>query len=65
MSYEEKRVKLRQFGVQVTLFAAGHEPRYAIDWCFDLDAGWLPEADEGDDWVIFTRESALFLDCRS
>ena len=40
MGYDERRAILRQFGVGVTLWKKEHEPRFAIDWAFDV----------GDDW---------------
>jgi site-specific DNA recombinase len=40
MSYQKKRAMLRDFDVRVTLWPRNHEPRYTIDWAFDLDDQW-------------------------
>ena len=54
MGYDERRAILRQFGVQVTLWKKDHEPRFAIDWAFDLgDDWWQTDVGEEDcSWVI-------------
>ena len=36
MGYDERRATLRQFAVQVTLWKRNHEPRFVLDWAFDL-----------------------------
>jgi site-specific DNA recombinase len=58
MGYDERRAILRQFGVGVTLWKKDHEPRFAIDWAFDIGDDWYRD-EFGDDgaWVIYTREA--------
>ena len=35
------------------------EPRYGIDWAFDLGDDWWPTGEEEHEpWGIFTKESA-------
>jgi hypothetical protein len=59
MGYDERRAILRQFGVGVTLWKKDHEPRFAIDWAFDLGNDWDQDGFEDDfSWVRYTRESA-------
>jgi hypothetical protein len=36
LAYDERRAKRRDFNVGVTLWKRDHEPRFAIDWDFDL-----------------------------
>lgn len=36
MSYAEKRTILREFAVRVTVWRRDHDPRFALDWAFDL-----------------------------
>jgi hypothetical protein len=56
MAYDERRAKLREFNVAVTLWKRDHDPRFAIDWALDLD-GWGIDQDF-EPWVIYTTESA-------
>ena len=58
LAYDERRAKLRKFNVGVTLWKRDHEPRFAIDWAFDLSAWDLIDQEE-EPWVIFTRESTV------
>jgi hypothetical protein len=60
-SYNERRTILRQFDVQVTLLKRDHDPRFTIDWAFDLgDDWWQTELGEEDfSWVEWTRESMI------
>jgi site-specific DNA recombinase len=58
MGYDERRAILRQFGVGVTLWKKEHDPRFAIDWAFDLGSDWDQDGFEDDfSWVRYTRES--------
>jgi len=56
MSYDERRTVLRDFSVQVTLWKKDHDPRYTIDWAYDLgEDWWQPDLGEGDySWVEYT-----------
>jgi len=56
LAYDERRAKLREFDVSVTLWKRDHEPRFAIDWAFDLSSWDLSDQEE-EPWVIFTREN--------
>jgi site-specific DNA recombinase len=47
MSYQKKRAMLRDFEVRVTLWPRDHEPRYTIDWAFDLEDQWWIPTDSG------------------
>jgi site-specific DNA recombinase len=60
MGYEERRAILRQFNVQVTLWQKSHDPRYTIDWAFDLGAlNWWETGEDVDmSWVGWSKESA-------
>ena len=58
LAYDERRAKLRKFNVGVTLWKRDHEPRFAIDWVFDLSACDLSDQEE-EQWVIYTRESSV------
>jgi hypothetical protein len=60
MGYDERRATLREFGVQVTLWKRDHDPRFAIDWAFDLGA-WDAIDQEVEPWVIYTTESAALV----
>jgi site-specific DNA recombinase len=57
LTMDEKRSVLRDFGVKVRLFKKNHEPRWVMDWQFDVTDEWLCGAD--DEWVgpEFTLES--------
>jgi hypothetical protein len=57
LSYDERRAKLREFNVGVTLWKRDHEPRFAIDWAFDLSA-WGDIDEEAEPWVTYTRASS-------
>lgn len=61
MGYDERRATLRQFAVQVTLWKRDHEPRFAIDWAFDLgdlDSWQTGEGEEEEEpWVIYTQDN--------
>lgn len=56
LAYDERRAKLREFNVAVTLWKRDHEPRFAIDWAFDISSWGFDRDDEP--WVIYTRERA-------
>jgi site-specific DNA recombinase len=57
LTYDEKRAVLREFDVQVTLWKKDHEPRWALDWAFDIPEDWWLDADmEGEaQWVVYTH----------
>jgi site-specific DNA recombinase len=61
MSYEEKRTILREFEVRVTLWRRDHDPRFTLDWAFDLgtldwwQTGEMEEEDHAP-WVIYTTD---------
>ncbi|MCA9863357.1 MAG: recombinase family protein, partial [Thermomicrobiales bacterium] len=64
LGYEEKRAILREFDVQVRLWLVGHEPRWTIDWAFDIPADWWENAETEDEpWVIYTQDDSAL--CRS
>ena len=56
MGYDERRAILRQFGVGVTLWKKEHEPRFAIDWAFDLGTDWDQEGSRTISRGCATRE---------
>jgi len=56
LAYDERRAKLREFNVGGTLWKRDHEPRFAVDWNFDLTSWDLIDQEE-EPWVIYTRES--------
>ena len=58
MTYDERRTKLREVNGGVTLRKRDHEPRFAIDWAFDLTIWDLIDL-KVEPWVIFTRESTV------
>ena len=60
MSYEERRAILRQFNAQITLWQKSHDPRFTIDWAFDLGAldWWQTDEDVNGSWVGWSKESA-------
>jgi hypothetical protein len=55
LTYDERRTKLREVNGGVTLRKRDHEPRFAIDWAFDLTSWDLIDQEE-EPWVIYTRE---------
>jgi hypothetical protein len=57
LPYDERRAKLREFNVAVTLWKRDHEPRFAIDWAVVLSA-WDVIDEEEAPWVIYTTESS-------
>jgi hypothetical protein len=57
LAYDERRAKLREFNVGVTLWKRDHEPRFAIDWAFDLSA-WGDIDEEAEPWVMYTKKSS-------
>lgn len=57
LGYDEKRAILREFDVQVRIWLASHEPRWTIDWAFDIPADWWDSREtEAEPWVIFTGD---------
>ena len=59
-TYDERRAKLREFNVAVTLWKRDHEPRFAIDWAFDLSAWDVIDEEDAAVGHLHERE----LDCR-
>ena len=57
LAYDERRAKLSEFNVGVTLWKRDHEPRFAIDWAFDLSA-WDDIDEEAEPWVMYTKKSS-------
>jgi hypothetical protein len=58
LAFDERRAKLREVNVGVSLWKRDHEPRFAIDWAFDLTSWDLIDQEE-EPWVIYTRECAI------
>jgi hypothetical protein len=58
LTYDGRRAELREFKVEVTLWKRDHEPRFVIDWAFDLTIWDLIDL-KVEPWVIFTRESTV------
>lgn len=58
LAYDERRAKLRDFTVGVTLWKRDHEPRFAIDWAFDLSTWDCIDQDE-EPWISYTRQSSM------
>lgn len=58
LTYDERRAKLREFNVAATLWKRDHEPRYVVDWAFDLSS-WYVDDEEEAACVIFTKESSM------
>jgi hypothetical protein len=54
LAYDERRAKLQEFNVGVTLWKRDHEPRFAIDCGFDLTSWDLIDQEE-EPWVNYTR----------
>lgn len=57
MTYAEKRTILREFAVRVTVWRRDHDPRFTLDWAFDL--GTL------DGWYSGDVEEECSLQCNS
>jgi hypothetical protein len=57
VAYYERRAKLRELNVGVTLWKRDHEPRFVIDWVFDLSV-WDCSDQEEEPWVSYTRQNS-------
>ena len=70
LSYVEKRMVLKEFGVQIVLYKADHSPRYEMFWNFDLGPLHWTQTGEGDTddlmpAAIYTSDSGLGREQRS
>jgi hypothetical protein len=59
LSFDGRRALLRYLGVsRVTLYPQGHQPRWAMEWAFDLSA-WYGESDDDAPEVSFAVSTEI------